>query len=62
MRDGLLVYFCTHNHNLPLPRCCRTSDLAPVLANTAGFLAAAAATYLDKLLAPRPQQGQGGDV
>jgi hypothetical protein len=38
----------------------RTSDAAPVLANTAGFLAAAALTYLDRLAAPRPQEGDGG--
>ncbi|GBF92753.1 methanol dehydrogenase [Raphidocelis subcapitata] len=38
----------------------RTSDLAPILGNTAGFLAAAALPYLDRLGAPAQQQGDGG--
>lgn len=38
----------------------RTSDIAPVLGNTAGFLAAAALPYLDKLGQPAQQPGDGG--
>jgi hypothetical protein len=38
----------------------RTSDVAPILGNCAGFLAAAALPYLDRLGAPQQQQGEGG--
>ena len=37
----------------------RTSDIGPILGNCAGFLAAAALPYLDRVMAPR-QQGEGG--
>lgn len=36
----------------------RTSDIAPVLGNCAGFVVAAALPYLDKVMAPPPQQGE----